>query len=199
MTFKVKDHFYKKAKKENFLARSIYKLEEIDNKFNIIKKDNLVLDLGYYPGSWTQYTSKKIGEFGKLVSVDIQPINQQLTNLKNVDLFCKDINDVHDLSDLGVSTRFDVLISDMAPSTTGIKTVDQAKSLQLVEWVFELLPKFLKNKGNFVIKVFDSNDAQVFLKSKKNIFDKFEYLKPKSTRSISKEFFVIGKGFKNNE
>lgn len=196
MSFKVKDHYYKKAKKENFVARSIYKLEEIDEKYKVLKKDDVVLDLGYYPGSWTQYTSSKIGSNGRLIGIDIQPINEKLTGLVNTTLFCKDVNEVNDVKDLGVDDKFDVVISDMAPKTTGIKSVDQAKSLQLVEWVFFLLPKFLKTNGNFVIKVFDSNDAQQFLKTQKNRFENYNYLKPKSTRSISKEFFVIGKGFK---
>lgn len=196
MSFKVKDHYYKKAKKENFVARSIYKLEEIDEKYKVIKKGDIVLDLGYYPGSWTQYTSSKIGEKGKLIGIDIQPINEKLTGLQNTTLFCKDVNDVNDVKDLGVDDKFNVVISDMAPKTTGIKSVDQAKSLQLVEWVFFILPKFLKEDGNFVIKVFDSNDAQEFLKTQKNRFKNYNYLKPKSTRSVSKEFFVIGKGFK---
>ncbi|MFA5582986.1 MAG: FtsJ-like methyltransferase family protein, partial [Bacteriovoracaceae bacterium] len=86
--------------------------------------------------------------------------------------------------------------SDMAPSTTGIKSVDQDRSLNLVESVFEVLPRFLRPGGNFVIKVFDSQNAQNFLKQQKNHFGEFHFLKPKSTRSVSKEFFVIGKNYK---
>ena len=84
----------------------------------------------------------------------------------------------------------------MAPSTTGIKSVDQARSLNLVEMVFYHLPNFLKIGGNFTIKVFDSNDAQMFLKQQRSLFTEYSFLKPKSTRSVSKEFFVIGKGYK---
>jgi 23S rRNA (uridine2552-2'-O)-methyltransferase len=84
----------------------------------------------------------------------------------------------------------------MAPNTTGIRSVDQDRSLNLVEMVFSLLPKFLKVNGNIVIKVFESNDAQIFLKQQKNRFGEFHYLRPKSVRSVSKEFFVIGKNFK---
>lgn len=195
MGFKVKDHYYNKAKKENFLARSVYKLEEIDKKYKILEKNQNVLDLGYYPGSWTQYTSKKILPKGRVIGVDIQEINKKLVGLPNVKLFQEDINDITDLSQIGMDDLFDVVISDMAPKTTGVKTVDQLKSLSLVEWVFSLLPKFLKENGNFVIKVFDSNDAQVFLKSQKKSFKEYSFLKPKSTRSVSKEFFVIGKGY----
>jgi 23S rRNA (uridine2552-2'-O)-methyltransferase len=197
MSFKVKDHFYKKAKKEKFLARSVFKLEEIDKKYNVLKKGERILDLGYYPGSWIQYSSKKVGEKGNIVGIDIQPINKKLESLKNVTLYQKDIFAIKSLDDLGMQEAFDVVLSDMAPKTTGIKTVDQDRSLALVENVFEYLEIFLKKGGNFIIKVFDSQDAQNFLKNKKGLFKEFSFLKPKSTRSVSKEFFVIGKDFNN--
>lgn len=196
MSFKVKDHYFKKAKKENFLARSVYKLDEIDQKYKVMKKGDTVADLGYHPGSWIQYTSKKIGEQGKVVGIDIKPVNVKLTNLKNVSLFEKSIFDVNVLEDLGVDDLFDVVISDMAPNTTGIRSVDQDRSLNLVEEVFRILPDFLKPGGHFVIKVFDSHQAQQFLKENQKLFKEFHKLKPKSTRSVSKEFFAIGKGYK---
>jgi 23S rRNA (uridine2552-2'-O)-methyltransferase len=194
--FKVKDHYFHKAKNENYLARSIYKLEEIDQRYKVLKKGNYVVDLGYYPGSWIQYTSKVIGDEGRVVGIDIQEVNKKLTGIQNVRVYQKDIFNISDLSQLEVNEPFDVVLSDMAPSTTGIQSVDQIRSLNLVESVFGLLPKFLKPGGNFVIKVFDSQDAQNYLKSQKNLFNEFHYLKPKSTRSVSKEFFVIGKNFK---
>lgn len=196
MNFKVKDHYFKKAKKENFLARSIYKLEEIDKKYKILNPSDVVVDFGYHPGSWIQYTSGKVGNDGLVVGIDIKPVNKKLTPLKNVRLYEKSIFDVNVLEDLEMTSLFDVVLSDMAPNTTGIRSVDQDRSLNLIEEVFHLLPKFLKKEGNFVIKVFDSHQAQVFLKENKNIFEEFHLLKPKSTRSISKEFFAIGKGYK---
>ncbi len=196
MSFKVKDHYFKKAKKDNYLARSIYKLEEIDQKYSILSSGDKVLDLGYHPGSWIQYTSSKVGANGCVVGIDIKEVNSKLSTLANVTVFQKDINDVQSLEELGVTEKFDVVVSDMAPNTTGIKSVDQARSMNLVEMVFHHLPNFLNKDGNLVIKVFDSNDAQVYLKSKKNEFEKFHFLKPKSTRSVSKEFFVIGIGYK---
>lgn len=193
--FKVKDHYYQKAKDENYLARSIYKLEEIDQRFKILKKGDLVVDLGYFPGSWAQYTAPKVGPTGRVVGIDIQPINKKL-QLPNLVLFEKDIFELKSPADLGADRPFDVVLSDMAPKTTGIKTVDQARSLDLIESVFTMLPLLLKPNGNFVIKVFESQDAQTFLKTQKARFAEFSYLRPKSTRSVSKEFFVIGKGFK---
>ncbi|RLA64247.1 MAG: 50S rRNA methyltransferase [Epsilonproteobacteria bacterium] len=192
MGFKVKDHYFKKAKKEQFLARSVYKLEEIDKKFKVLKKSDIVFDLGYYPGSWIQYTAEKVK---KVIGIDIKEVNKKIINISNVDLFKKDAFDIEDISELGVDQKFDVILSDMAPDTTGIKSVDQDRSLALVEKVFKILPTFLNKDGNFVIKVFDGNDAQIFLKNNKKLFKSFNYFRPKSTRSVSKEFFVIGKGY----
>ncbi|EQC44852.1 ribosomal RNA large subunit methyltransferase J [Bacteriovorax sp. BSW11_IV] len=196
MTFKVKDYYFKKAKQDNFLARSIYKLEEIDQKYKILQLGDQVIDLGYFPGSWIQYTCQKIGPEGLVVGCDIKEVNRKLMHIKNVKVFEKDVFDIKDLAELEVQKQFDVMLSDMAPNTTGIKSVDQDRSLNLVEMVFHHAPQFLRPGGNLVIKVFDSNKAQQYLKDQKKLFDEFSFLKPKSTRSVSKEFFVIGKGFK---
>ena len=195
MSFKVKDHYFKKAKKENYFARSIYKLEEIDKKYKILSPGNHVLDLGYHPGSWIQYASKSVSESGRVVGIDIKPLNESL-RLSNVTVYEKDAFSILNVSDLGVSKKFDVVLSDMAPNTTGIKDVDQIRSLELVEKVFNTLPVLLKPGGNVVVKVFDSNDAQHFLKNISKSFETFKKLKPKSTRSVSKEFFAIGLGYK---
>ena len=194
--FKVNDHFFHKAKKDNFLARSVYKLEEIDERFKILGKGDQIIDLGYHPGSWIQYTSEKIGKEGLVIGSDIKEINNKLLNLSNVRLFQKDVFTIKDMAELGVSDQFDVVLSDMAPNTTGIQSVDQIRSLNLVEMVFSLLPLFLKPGGNLVIKVFESNDAQVFLKTQRKHFVDFHNLRPKSVRSVSKEYFVIGKSFR---
>ncbi|MBT6325301.1 MAG: RlmE family RNA methyltransferase [Bdellovibrionales bacterium] len=195
MSFKIKDHYYKKAKKDNYLARSVYKLEELDNKYNIMKQGDQIIDLGYHPGSWSQYCAKKIGNTGQVIGIDIKPINKQLLTSQNITIFQKDIFEISSVTDLGLNQKVNVVISDMAPNTTGIKSVDQIKSLNLVEMVFELLPILLIENGNFVIKVFDGNDAQSFLKSQRKRFSKFNYFRPKSTRTTSKEFFVTGTGF----
>lgn len=195
MTFKVKDYYFHKAKKDNFLARSVYKLEEIDQRFKILQSSFQVLDLGYSPGSWVQYTSKKVGHKGLVVGVDLKEINRQLLELPNVRLFQRDAFLVEKLEDLFVDKPFDVVLSDMAPNTTGIKSVDQARSLDLVEKVFSILPTVLRESGHLVVKVFDGPGAHEFIKEHKKSFQKIEILRPKSTRSVSKEFFVIAKGF----
>ncbi len=199
MSFKVKDYYYKKAKQEKYLARSVYKLKEIDDKFHVLDRGASVLDLGYYPGSWTQFVAEIIGEKGRIIGVDIQPVNKNLCHLKNVSLFEKDVFEIEELQEISREEKFDVVLSDMAPKTTGMKSVDQDRSLNLVEMVFHILPRVLKEGGNVVVKVFDSHQAQEYLKGKKKIFKRCSFLKPKSTRGISKEFFVIGEGYLGHE
>lgn len=195
MSFKIKDHYFNKAKKDGYLARSIYKLEEIDKKFKIFKKNYRVVDFGYHPGSWLQYISKSVGEKGIAVGIDIRDLNKTLLSVSNIRIFQKDIFDVNTPLDLGLNGYVDVVTSDMAPNTTGVRSLDQLRSLSLVEKCFDVLPKFLRDGGHFVIKVFDSHDMQQFLKTQKNLFEEFKYLKPDSTRSTSKEFFVVGKKY----
>jgi len=196
MAYKVKDFYYQRAKKENFFARSVYKLEEIDKKFHILNKGDRVLDLGYFPGSWLQYTSVKIGPTGLAVGIDLKQKSKKLDNLYNVNTFQEDVFSIEGLSSIGIDSPFDVLLSDMAANTTGIKSVDQIRSLNLVEQVFGLLPTFLIEKGNLVMKAFEGDELQKYLKCMKKDFKEFRYLRPRSTRSVSKEFFVIGKGFR---
>ncbi len=198
MSWKVRDHYFKKAKRENYLARSVYKLEEIDKKFRIIRPSDRVLDLGYFPGSWIQYTHLKVGDFGLVVGVDIKAVNKKLLHHKGIKLFEKSIFEIKKLQDVGEDAPFDVIVSDMAPSTTGIRSLDQDRSLNLTESVFHTLPLFLKEDGNFVIKVFDSHQTQVFLKDQKKFFRDFKFFRPKSTRSVSKEFFAIGRGYRSH-
>jgi 23S rRNA (uridine2552-2'-O)-methyltransferase len=196
MTFKVKDFYFNKAKKENFLARSIYKLEEIDERYKILSPNDRVIDMGYHPGSWVQYTSNKIGKNGLVVGIDIKPVNRKLMHLPNVRLLELDVFNVSGPEEVGESGFFDVALSDMAPNTTGVRSLDQDRSLNLIEQVFGILPKLLRPKGHMVLKAFEGHELQVFLKAQKSLFSEFHYLRPKSTRSVSKEFFIIGKEFK---
>lgn len=188
--FKVQDHFFKKAKSENFLARSVYKLEEVDKKFKIFKKAKHVIDLGYHPGSWVQYASKKIPNDGKIIGIDIKPVNEKLIG-GNIDLYERDVFTVDDLRDLGLEAKVDVVLSDMAPNTSGVKSLDQIRSLELVEKIFNLFPVLLREGGRSVIKIFDSQEARVFIKERKGLFEKYAFYRPESTRTSSKEFFLV--------
>ena len=146
------------AKKQNYPARSVFKLKEIDKKYKIFKNGQRVLDLGSAPGSWLLYISEKIGNSGIVVGVDTEEINIPLKN--NVVFIKKSVFDLEkpDLEGEG----FDAVVSDMAPKTSGIAFADAGKSLELVEKAFEIAELFLKPGGRFVCKIFDSSSTADF-------------------------------------
>lgn len=192
MTYNPQDRFFKKAKDLNYAARSVFKLEEIDQKYKLFKLNQKVLDLGAAPGSWSQYASKKIGESGKILGIDLSPIT---VNLKNAEFMEADLRDLHladVLKDRGWNELFDVVMSDMAPRTTGIKFTDQARSMELCELALGIAHVFLKPGGHFVCKLFHSDDFVKLRNDIKKQFHRFESIKPESTRKISKEIFLVG-------
>lgn len=192
MTYNPKDHYFKKAKENNFVARSIFKLEEIDQKYKIFKPKQTVLDLGASPGSWSQYASKKVGTEGRVLGVDLSPVTVKLPNAIFIQADLRDLN----LEDIFVQHQFtppfDLVISDMAPRTTGIKLTDQARSMELCELALSVAERFLKPQGHFVCKFFHSDDFGVLRDKMKKSFHKVEVVKPDSTRKISKEIFLVG-------
>jgi 23S rRNA (uridine2552-2'-O)-methyltransferase len=192
MNYNPKDHFFKKAKKENFAARSVYKLEEIDKKVKFLKSGDWVLDLGASPGSWSQYASQKVGEKGRVLGIDLKPVTVNLKNAKFIEADLYDLNLAQVLRDQGFSEPFQVVMSDMAPKTTGIRVTDQARSFELCELALNVADQFLAKKGHFVCKLFHSDDFQELKKRIQEKYEKFEAIKPEATRSISKEIFLVG-------
>jgi len=198
MGYEWQDHYFKKAKKENYAARSAFKLEEIDQKVNLLNSGDRILDLGAAPGSWSQYASKKIGPSGKIVGIDLQDVNITLPNA----LFVK--GDILEMgNDLENGALKDIVpaqtvLSDMAPKTTGIKLTDQLRSLALCEMALWIAKNTLAPGGNFVCKIFSSGDTMAFQKDLRNSFEKVKIVRPKSTRKESKEVFFVAQGFKAN-
>jgi 23S rRNA (uridine2552-2'-O)-methyltransferase len=199
---KRQDFFFDKAKEEGYPARSVYKLKEIDKKYRIIKKNNVVLDLGCAPGSWMMYLSQKVGPRGKVVGIDIQDINILIE--KNMKFTKGDIREVLSIWKSEIfrgeekQSMFDVIVSDMAPKTTGIKFADAEESLELAEEAFNVAKAFLKNKGNLVIKIFESGDTAQFIKRLKSCFKIVKRFSPEATRKQSREFYVVCMGYIKN-
>lgn len=192
MSYNPRDHFFKKAKEQNFAARSVFKLEEIDQKYKLIKAGQKILDLGASPGSWSQYCSKKIGPQGKILGVDLSPVTVKLPNAVFIQADLFDLNLSTIFLEHGFDGKFDVVLSDMAPKTTGIRNTDQARSLALCELALQKADEFLKPGGHFVCKLFHSDEFTHLKNEIKKRFQKAEAMKPDSTRSISKEIFLIG-------
>ena len=187
---KVKDHFYKKAKEEGYAARSVYKLQELDRKYSLILKGDTVLDLGCSPGSWLQYVSRKVGGGGKVIGIDMQTPGVSLA--KNATFIKEDVFGTQ----AGKLARdfggFDVVLSDMAPKTTGVKFADQMASLELARRAAEIALGALKNGGHFVCKVFESGEISAFRKELKTHFLSIHSNKPKASRGESFEIFIVG-------
>jgi len=191
----LKQEFYtKKAKLEGYPARSVYKLEEIDKKFKIFKKGDFVLDLGSAPGSWLLYISKKIGEQGRVLGVDTESL--KIKPGKNVLFLKKSIFDL-DNSDIGrFGRKFDCIVADLSPKTSGIKIADVARSLELSEKSLDIAAKTLAIGGNFVCKIFESELSKEFLKEVSKYFKSVKIFKPKAVFKRSREFYVVAKEFK---
>jgi 23S rRNA (uridine2552-2'-O)-methyltransferase len=190
------DFYSQKAKKEGYMARSVYKLEEIQTKNRLIKPGDRILDVGASPGSWTQYCLRLLKGKGAVIAADLKPLGQFKINgeLHFIlgDVFSQDVRG--SLYELG---PFDVIISDAAPSTTGNRLMDTRRSYNLVEQILDFALIWLKPGGNFTVKVFQGGDETEIFDKMKNEFDLVKKLKPKAVRKESFEYYFIGLGKKN--
>ncbi len=191
MAYNPKDYYFKKAKSENYAARSVFKIQEIDEKFRIFKPGYKVLDLGAAPGSWSQYASQKTGASGRILGIDIQPIKLTLPNAVFITADMRELDLDQTMATHGIAPPFDVVLSDMAPKTTGIRVTDQMRSLELCELALATAERFLKPRGSFVAKLFHSDEFEGFRKRLRDRFGKVEVLRPQSTRKESKEIFFV--------
>ena len=191
-----RDHYFLKAKQENYPARSIYKLKEIDKRFRIFKKGMRILDLGAAPGSWSLGAAEKVGQEGFVLGADIQ--ETPTTFPANV-LFCQE--DVFNRSPefealLREKGPFHIVLSDMAPNTIGHRGTDQARSAALCEEALAVALACLIKGGSFVVKVFMGPDIKAYSEALRRHFSAVKSFKPASSRSESMETFYIALGFK---
>lgn len=190
------DDFYtKKAQKEGYPARSVYKLQEIQAKFNVLKKGSRVLDVGAAPGSWTLYVMKMLGNEGFLSSIDLKPLAVEIKN-SNFFFVQGDAFDQENIRLLAEKGPYDTVLSDAAPSTTGNKIVDTERSIQLIESIYNTALQVLAPGGSFVFKMFQGGREKELLADMKKHFNSVKILKPQATRQNSFETFVVGQGRK---
>ena len=191
---KIKDHYFHKAKKDGYAARSVYKIEEIDKKYRIIRIGNKVLDLGCSPGSWLQYASRKVGNKGQVLGVDLQPVKISLPS--HVKVIQADIFEVTD-EDLKIKGgKADVIMSDMAPKTSGIRLTDLHRSFELNKKVLYLANEILCSEGSLLVKAFQGKLFDELRYEFKKMFAEVKLCKPKSSRSESVEIFILGRSKK---
>jgi 23S rRNA (uridine2552-2'-O)-methyltransferase len=191
---KWEDHYSRKAKKDKFAARSVYKLEEIQKKHRIIKKGDKIIDLGCTPGSWLQYAAGLTGNSGLVVGIDIKPMTINMpanTRYVNADILQMDEAQI-----TSIGNDFNLVMSDMAPATTGQKHVDATRSFDLCRAALSLAERTLKPGGSFICKIFQGELFQEFSESVKKSFKQHKIFKPQSSRKASKEIYIIGIGKK---
>ena len=194
---RLKDKFFLEAKKLGYRSRSAFKLLEIDKKFRILKKGQNAIDLGSSPGGWSQILVKKIFSKQKknlIISVDLKEIKP----IQDLQFVRKNIfdEDFTFFIKKKFVNGFDVIVSDVAPSTSGNKFVDHIKSIELAEKSLDIAIGLLNKGGIFVVKIFDGKETKKVINIIKKKFLKSNLYKPKSSKTESKEIYIIAKSFK---
>jgi 23S rRNA (uridine2552-2'-O)-methyltransferase len=188
------DHYSQKARKENYPARSVYKLQEIQQKLHLIRNGHHVLDLGCAPGAWLKYAAELTGSSGRVVGIDLKPVIISLSG--HVQTYVADILNLDAILSEAIGFDYHVIMSDMAPSTTGQKTVDAARSIELCHAALQTAEARLLSGGSFICKIFQSEDFKPFSEQLKPLFHYQKIFKPQSCRKASREIYLIGYGKK---
>jgi 23S rRNA (uridine2552-2'-O)-methyltransferase len=186
------DAFFRKAREKGFAARAVFKLEDLDRRFRLLRPGARVLDLGCRPGSWLQYAVRATGRHGVVVGLDRAPLPQPVPGARVL------VGDVFTLSDeelLGDQRAFDAVLSDMAPDTTGIRATDQARSAALFEEALGRAERLLAPGGAFVGKIFQGPEVAALRKRMERHFSHVHLVKPEGSRAASTEMYLVGTGF----
>jgi len=189
------DEYVKKAQKLGLRSRAFFKIEEINQKDKLIKSGMKVVDLGAAPGGWSEYAVKAVGESGQVVACDILSMDPMV----GVDFLQGDFREEAVLDALLTridGKKIDVVMSDMAANFTGNDSADSARSMYLVELALEMCHSVLKKNGAFVVKVFQGEGFEQFMKDARKIFTTVKTRKPKSSRARSREVYLVATGFK---
>jgi 23S rRNA (uridine2552-2'-O)-methyltransferase len=183
------DHYTRRAREERWLARSVYKLEEIDRKVRLIRPGDRILDLGCYPGSWSQYSVVKVGPTGEVVGVDLKkPERFSSPRFKFIeaDVLSLDVQWLRE----EVGAR-ELVISDLAPATSGIAVTDTSRSMELARRALEIALAVLKKGGHFLCKVFEGQEVKAFRTDLAEHFARVQTLRPSAVRKASREIYLL--------
>jgi 23S rRNA (uridine2552-2'-O)-methyltransferase len=186
----VPDHHRLEAKAQGFASRAVFKLKAIDEKYGLFKAGQRVLDLGCSPGSWLQYIGSRVGQEGLVVGVDLKTPEIEMTHplyFVPGDVASIDFEIIRSLC-----PGFDVVVSDMAPRTTGIRQLDQQRSLELAREAFNCTRELLTPGGHFLVKIFAGPETETFISTMRRSFHQVQRLKPAGSRPASPEMYVLG-------
>lgn len=184
------DRLARRAKFQGYRARSVFKLKELDERFHLLSPGQKVLDIGAAPGSWLQYASEKVGQEGQILGIDLQEIAPVSENVTTIIGDITDPNLVTTLQNMGW-TSVDLILSDIAPSTTGIFHVDQKRSVELDRAIFSISQSLLRPGGNLVMKVFQGEEFSLFVKELRRYFKEVTISKSSASRDRSKEIYIL--------
>ena len=183
-----RDYYYKEAKKQGYRARSSFKLIQINNRYGILKKGGVFIDLGASPGGWSQMAAR----YGKVIAIDIQPMQP----LDNVIFIQGDLTKEETIEKIRqIVSKVDAVISDASPNISGNYTLDQAKSVWLCENALKIAEEFLKHGGNFLCKIFEGEDYPQFLQKVREKFRMVKPHAPQASRKQSSEIYIVAKGY----
>jgi 23S rRNA (uridine2552-2'-O)-methyltransferase len=196
MTYKLRDTYYKKAKQEGYRSRAAYKLLELQERFRIFKTGQLVVDLGAAPGGWIQVAAKLVGPSGKVLGVDLQPIEP--FHQKNIIVVQADITATETEQRIMeyLGRPADSVISDLAPKLTGIRDTDEARSLELNRTALEIAKRLLRAGGSFLIKSFVSEELRTFSTELDKQFGSVQRTRPDASRKGSSEIYLFAKDYR---
>jgi len=184
------DAYVLKAREQGYRSRAVFKLAEIQQKDRIIKPGQLLLDLGAAPGGWSEYAQQIVGDQGKVIALDLLPIEP----IAGVEFLQGDFTEQQTLDQLLVlidDRRLDLVLSDMAPNLSGMDSVDQPKSMYLAELAFDLARQFLAAEGVFVIKLFQGEGFEDFISLLRLSFKSVRFRKPDASRARSSEIYAV--------
>jgi len=187
-----KDGYYHKAKQEGYRSRAIYKLKQIDDKFNIFNDGDVVVDLGSAPGSWSEYAVERVGE-GNVLAVD----KKRMRDIEGVSFHQGDVTDESFLRRISIiAGDVDVVISDMSPDLSGNYSMDHARSVYLAQHALNFCKANMDKGGKLVVKVFQGEDFENYMDEVKKYFKSVYGHSPKASRESSSEMYIIGKYFR---
>lgn len=189
------DPFVKMAQKDGYRSRASYKLLEIQEKDNILRPGMTVIDLGSAPGGWSQVTSRVIGDKGTLIASDILPMSA-IADVTFIEGDFTEERVFNEIMDAVGNRPVDLVISDMAPNMSGIRTADQAAAMYLCELALDLASKVLRPGGDFLIKIFHGEGFDEYLRDVRGRFEKVQMRKPSSSRDRSREQYLLGRSLR---
>lgn len=188
----VNDTYVQQAKAAGWRSRAAFKLMEIDDRDKLLKRGEVVVDLGATPGGWSQVAAKRVGEGGKVIALDLLEM-QPIHGVEFIQGDFREDEVLHRLEEILAGRKIGLVLSDMAPNISGVPLIDQARAMHLAELGLEFARAHLKPEGAYLVKVFQGCDFEAFVKAMRAVFLTVATRKPKASRDRSPELYMLGR------